>query len=259
MERLEDNDDFVEASNEQKRRDFRGFFPGMFTMGNLVCGFIAVISVSQGKEIEACWFIILAAFLDMLDGKVARLANADSRFGVELDSLADFSSFGIAPAFLVYSIKLENLGEWGWALSIVYIMSASYRLARYNLLAQSDEKKNFLGLPVPAAALAMVAYVIFCEEVWGSLQYSEYLVTMIVLFSALMVSQVEYFSAPDRPARLQLALLVIVGVGLFWNARLVLFPSLALYILYGMVREGVRLSNLGVEKVRSRNSRGDVI
>ena len=176
----------------------RGFLPGMFTMGNVACGFLAILSAFDGRITQACWFVILAGFLDALDGKVARLSGSTSQFGVELDSLADFLSFGVAPAVIVYVIKLQELGDWRFIISLVYILAAAYRLARYNLLADSDEKKDFLGLPVPAAAFGLVSYVIFCYSIWGQLEYSEVLITMIVLLAFLMVSQVQYEAVPDR-------------------------------------------------------------
>lgn len=237
------------------RRDYRGFFPGVFTMGNLVCGFIAVLTASDGEIITACWFILLAAFLDLLDGKVARLAGADSRFGVELDSLADFMSFGIAPAFLMHTLKLGSMGRWGWIISVVYIMAAGYRLARYNLMSQSEEKRNFLGMPVPVAALGPVTFVIFSYQIWGELQYSEYLISMMILFSGLMVSQVEFEAVPDRfgrSDRVKLILAILIIVALVINAKLTLFPIIAAYILTNLVRESHRLYNRGVDKVRSR-------
>jgi len=234
----------------------RGFVPGTFTMGNVVCGFLAILSAFEGHITTACWFIILAGFLDALDGKVARLSGGTSQFGVELDSLADFLSFGVAPAILVYSIKLNDLGKWGWIISIVYIMAASYRLARYNLMAEQEEKKDFLGLPVPAAALTLVSFIIFSYYLWNGLQYGEWLVSMIILFAFLMVSQVQYDAFPDRfdtqQARLKLVFLVAAGIVVIFKPRLLLFPLFSLYILFGMVREGYRLLNVGVGKVTGR-------
>lgn len=242
-------------SPDAPRRDFRGFFPGVFTMGNLLCGFISVISVAEGEIITGCWFIILAAALDLLDGKVARIAGGESRFGIELDSLADFSSFGIAPAFLAYSVKLGSMGKMGWVVGVVYIMTASYRLARYNVMAQDEEKKYFLGLPVPAAALALVSFVLFSEEIWGSLQYLEYLVAIVIVSSGLMVSQVIYEAIPDRPRPGLLIFGFLCAAALIWQPKLVLFPLIAGFIMYGMVREAFRLSSKGVAKARSMSSR----
>ncbi len=237
-------------------------------MGNVVCGFLAILSAFEGNITTACWFVILAGFLDALDGKIARLSGGASQFGVELDSLADFLSFGVAPATLVHSIKLNSLGKWGWVISIVYIMAAAYRLARFNLLADTEEKKDFLGLPVPGAAVTLVAYIIFSYHLWGELQYGEWLVSMIILFAFLMVSQVQYDSFPDNfdtpQNRLKLAVLVIAGVVVIFQPRLLLFPVFALYILFGMAREMYRLFHIGVGKVtgrsydRRKNDRGNI-
>ncbi len=228
----------------------------MFTMGNVVCGFISILSSFEGHVTTACWFVVLAAFLDALDGKVARLSGGTSQFGVELDSLADFLSFGVAPAVIVYAIKLADLGKWGWIISIVYIMAAAYRLARYNVMADVDEKKDFVGLPVPAAAVTLVSFVILAFRLWGRLEYDELLVSMIILFSFLMVSQVQYDSIPEsfhsRASRIKLLLLLLGGVVVIFSPRLLLFPMLACYILFGMTREFYRLFHMGVGKVTGR-------
>jgi len=244
---------------------YRGIFPGTFTMGNVVCGFIAILTTFEGHITTACWFIILAGFLDALDGKIARLSNGTSQFGVELDSLADFLSFGVAPAFLVYAIKFSSLGKWGWVPPIVFIMAAAYRLARFNLLADTEEKKDFIGLPVPMAALVVVSFIIFSYYLWDGLEYGELLISMIILLSFLMVSQVQYDTLPERfntaTDRIKLAILLAAGVAIIFNPRLLLFPIISLYILYGMIRELYRLFNVGVGKVtahsyRRRKSKG---
>lgn len=236
--------------------NYRGLFPGTFTMGNVVCGFLAILSAFEGHITTACWFVILAGFLDALDGKVARLSGGASHFGVELDSLADFLSFGVAPATLVYAIKLNSLGKWGWVISIVYIMAAAYRLARFNLLADTEEKKDFVGLPVPSAAVTLVSYIIFSYYLWDGLEYGELLVSMIILFAFLMVSQVQYDAFPEnfetRQNRIKLLILVLTGIVVVIQPRLLLFPVVALYILFGMAREMYRLFHVGVGKVTGR-------
>ncbi|MFZ5979996.1 MAG: CDP-diacylglycerol--serine O-phosphatidyltransferase [Candidatus Zixiibacteriota bacterium] len=238
---------------------YRGIFPGTFTMGNVVCGFIAVLTTFEGNITTACWFVILAGFLDALDGKIARLSGGGTQFGVELDSLADFLSFGVAPAFLVYAIKFSSLGKWGWVPPIVFIMAAAYRLARFNLLADTEEKRDFIGLPVPMAAVAVVGFIIFNYYLWDGLQYGEILISLIVLLSFLMVSQVQYDSLPDRfntfPGRIKLIILIAAGIAVIFNPRLLLFPVVALYILFGMVRELYRLFYVGVGKVTAHNYR----
>lgn len=235
---------------------YREIFPGTFTMGNVVCGFLSILSAFEGNITTACWFVVLAAFLDVLDGKIARLSGGSTRFGVELDSLADFLSFGVAPAVIMFTIKLHTLGRWGWIISIVYIMASSYRLARYNLLAETEEKRDFVGLPVPVAAIALVSYVIFSYHLWDRLEYSQLVVSMILLFAFLMVSQVKYESIPERfdsrQKRIQLAIMLLSAVMVIVMPRLLLFPVITMYILYGMVREFLRMFTRGVERVTGR-------
>lgn len=232
----------------------------MFTFGNIFCGFLSIISAAEGEPLNAAWFIILGGLLDGLDGKVARLSGGATEFGKELDSLADFITFGVAPAFLIYSFKLNSLGNWGWIIGMVYITAAGYRLARYNLLATSDEKKHFLGLPVPAAALALSTFIIMCYHLWGSVEYGEFLISMTILFSALMVSQVEYESVPDnfntRENRIKLVYIVVLAVAALIKPRLLMFPILMLYIVYGLVKEGVRIYRIAVPGSKGINGRG---
>lgn len=241
---------------------YREIFPGTFTMLNAVCGYISILLTLDGEFINACWFIILAGFLDALDGKVARLSGVSSRFGIELDSLADFSSFGVAPAVLIYSLKLEALGKLGWIIiTAIYIMAAGYRLAKFNLYAETEEKKDFVGLPVPGAALTLVSFVIFCYYLWGSMQYPEMVVAMIILFAFLMVSQVQYDTLPDEfttfPQKMKLLIAIAGAVAVILKPRLVLFPFFGFYILHGMVRELYRLFARGVEKVKGRSNNHD--
>ncbi len=225
--------------------NYRPIFPNIFTTGNLICGFLSIISAAEGDPTQAAWFVILAGFLDALDGKVARFSRAASAFGKELDSLADVISFGLAPAFLVYTLKLHTLGKWGWIIGIVYISASAFRLARFNLLAQSEEKKNFLGLPVPAAGICLSTFVIFCYYVWGRIEYSEYLISMMVLFSALMVSRVEYDTIPDtfhtRQDRIKLLYIVILALAALIRPRLLMFPVFSVYIAVGLVKEAIRI------------------
>jgi len=221
---------------------YREIFPGTFTMLNAVCGFISILLIMEGETINACWFIVLAGFLDALDGRVARLSGVTSKFGIELDSLADFLSFGAAPAVLINSLKLEALGKLGWIIiSAIYIMAAGYRLAKFNLYADTEEKKEFVGLPVPGAALTLVTFVIFCYKIWGQVHYPELVVSMIILFALLMVSQVEYDTFPEEfntmQGRLKLLVLIVAAVAVILKPRLVLFPVFSLYILFGMLRE----------------------
>ena len=229
-------------------------------MLNAVCGFISILLTLDGEILNACWFVLLAGFLDALDGRVARLSGVSSRFGIELDSLADFLSFGVAPCVLIYSLKLPVLGKLAWIIiGSVFIMAAGYRLAKFNLYADTEEKREFVGLPVPAAALALVGFIIFCYELWGQVEYAQYLILMIILFAFLMISQVEYDTLPEDfrtpGGRIKLLVVITAVIAVILSPRLLLFPVFALYILFGMLRELYRIFARGVVKVTGRNNR----
>lgn len=229
--------------------NYRPIFPNIFTAGNIFCGFLSLIYAAEGKPTAAAWLIVFAGILDAFDGKVARLSGGATDLGKELDSLADFISFGIAPAFLIHTFKLNVFGDGGLIIGLMYITASGYRLARFNLLSASDEKKNFLGLPVPIAAMALIGYIIFCYNIWGQIEYAEYLIIMMILFSALMVSQVEYFALPDnfntRENRIKLLYIIVPAIACIIKPRLLIFPVFLIYILLGLVMEGVRIVKNG--------------
>lgn len=222
-------------------RNFRGIFPGMFTMGNLFCGFLAILSCMDGEVEHACRFILLGFFLDGLDGLVARVSHGATRFGVELDSLADLVTFGLAPAILVYSFKLKLLGRWGWVLGFVFVMCGAFRLARYNLTTKSGPRRGFEGLPIPAAASLVVSYTMFSYDLWDQLRFVKFLVVMVIVSSGLMVSSVPY---EDKPTswrtirdRIKFVYLFVGVLAIIIDLPKTLFPLVVVYVLSGVVRE----------------------
>ena len=239
-------------------RNYRGVFPGVFTMGNVVCGFMSILSAFEGNIATACWMIVLAAFLDALDGKIARLSGGASQFGVELDSLADIISFGVAPATLIYQIQLSPLAKFNWIVPVIFLMAAAYRLARFNLCAETEEKRDFVGLPVPMAALACVTYLLFCHAVWEELRYSQAAVMGTLVLSFLMVSRIQYDAIPEeiRSPENRVKMLILIGAGaiLLIHPSLLLFPICASYILFGIIREVYRLFAKGVVRMAGRNA-----
>lgn len=151
--------------------------PTLFTSGNLVCGTLACFSAARdalllqvpgdmslppGKEpfVAACWLVGFAAFFDFFDGLVARLTRSTSAFGKELDSLSDLVSFGMAPATILYLSMLRSQG-WGLPVAVAFVVCGGLRLARYNVSASREEKHEFKGLPIPAAGVTLVSYVVF--------------------------------------------------------------------------------------------------
>jgi CDP-diacylglycerol--serine O-phosphatidyltransferase len=169
--------------------------PNLFTTGNLFCGFWAIISVFQEKFFYAAVAILLASVFDVLDGKVARLSGATSKFGVQYDSLADLVSFGIAPALLAFSWALRPYGKFGWLAAFLFVVCGALRLARFNVQSSSGEVKYFKGLPIPAAALMIALTILLYLELIETDWVKDIAVlAMIYVLAFLMVSNVRYFS-----------------------------------------------------------------
>jgi len=136
--------------------------PSLFTIGNMAFGFFAIFAAFNKEFSMAGWFIIGSMVMDALDGRIARLVNGESSFGVEMDSLADFLSFALAPAFIMYMFHLKDFGFWGYPVAFVYALCGALRLARFNVLSHEGKasKQYFAGLPVPAAAGILASFVI---------------------------------------------------------------------------------------------------
>lgn len=230
---------------KQRMVAYRGIVPGTFTMGNLICGFFAIVSAAAGSFETASWLILLAVFLDALDGRIARLSGSSSEIGKQLDGLADIISFGVAPALMVYYVTPRALSDFAWLVPIVFLMAAAFRLARYNLLADSDEKQDFLGLPVPFAASVISTYILFSHRLWGEMRYGDWLTGGVVLCSFLMVSEVIFDTYPEgfryRKDRVKLVVLILAGLLVVVDPRLMLFPVVVAYVFFAMIREAYRL------------------
>jgi CDP-diacylglycerol---serine O-phosphatidyltransferase len=188
---------FQRSFNKEPRRYPRGVFllPSLFTVGNMFCGYACIVYSMTGRLETAAPFIGIAIILDMLDGRIARLTNSTSAFGVEFDSLADVISFGVAPAVLAFSWGLSELGQVGWAAGFIFLSATSIRLARFNVQSATHvDKRYFLGMPSPAAA-GVVGSTIFAfpELPNGPVQTLAAVAAMLVP-AALMVSTIRYRS-----------------------------------------------------------------
>jgi len=222
--------------------------PSAFTLGNLFFGFWSIVSAFNGNFRWAGWFIVFAAILDMLDGRVARLSKTNSRFGAELDSLVDVISFGVAPALLMYFLDFASGGRFAWVLCYIYVVAVALRLARYNVLADSKPTPGwFTGMPSPAAGCTLAVYYPFSQTEWyrASLAYLDLqhqgLVVLILLLSVLMVSNVKYPRFPAIGLRtvrgvfgLTVHLAILLG-GLLAPEHF-LFPLGLFYMVFGAGR-----------------------
>src|SRR5215204_6833888 len=146
---------FGRRRTDRPNRFRRGVYllPSLFTVANLFCGYACVVYATRADFDTAALFIGVAMVLDTLDGFFARLTNSSSAFGVQLDSLADVVSFGMAPAILAFTWGLWPLQRLGWAAGFIYVTAAAMRLARFNIQTLTAiDKRYFVGMPSPAAA-----------------------------------------------------------------------------------------------------------
>jgi CDP-diacylglycerol--serine O-phosphatidyltransferase len=220
--------------------------PNLFTTGNLFCGFWAIISVFQEKFEYAAYAILLASVFDVLDGIVARLSRATSKFGVQYDSLADLVSFGIAPALLAFSWALRPYGKFGWLAAFLFVACGALRLARYNVMAASGETKYFKGLPIPAAAsMIAVTILLYFELIEKGGVKDVVILVMIYTLAFLMVSNIRYFSlkelglAKRKPLSsfvFVLLSVIVVAIVVAMAPALILFCSVLFYVLAGPAR-----------------------
>jgi CDP-diacylglycerol--serine O-phosphatidyltransferase len=168
--------------------------PSLFTTGNLLCGYVAIIRSLQGDYEWAALALFIAALLDRVDGWVARLTRTSSDFGVQLDSLSDIISFGMAPALVVYLWGLSQMPK-PWSLApFLYLAAGATRLARFNIQAPSQDRRYFVGLPIPAAACVLAACVFYSPSRVTDRVASGLLALLVVVLGALMVSRLRYRS-----------------------------------------------------------------
>jgi len=250
--------------------------PNLMTAGNLFCGFMAVVNciharlagtaddglylaATAGDHYRyAVYFIFGAALFDMLDGRLARMGGRESLFGAEFDSLADVVSFGMAPAFLMFFLILSPSQEFPWfrdiggGIGFFYLLCAAMRLARFNVITnpllhqgKKESNKDFIGLPVPAAAGTVAAIVLFLLKLGDddkSLnRFALVLPFLMVLIAFLMMSTVRYPSGKNVDLQTQtrfrtlVALLALIGLGIIFK-EVVLLALFLGYIFFGLIR-----------------------
>jgi CDP-diacylglycerol---serine O-phosphatidyltransferase len=222
----------------------RAVVPSLFTTLNIFCGFLSILSINQGLFYNGAWFIILAAIFDSLDGVMARITKSSSQFGVELDSLADVVSFGIAPSFMVYQAYLSTLENWGIIIAALPVIFGAIRLARFNVQLVGFDKDYFNGLPIPMQAITVCAFILhyYGDGVGLTGWTGQGLVVLVLVLSFLMVSHVKYDTIPKMSKRQikahpwkMVGLLAGMLIIIFSKGTL-LFLMLVLYIVFGIIR-----------------------
>lgn len=222
--------------------------PSALTTGNIFCGFYAVTSAALGDIQTAAVVIGLSVLLDGFDGRIARLTGATSQFGLQLDSLADAISFGIAPAFLLWAWKLKDLTfssvHLGWIACFLFMVCGVMRLARFNV--QSPELKHFVGLPIPGGAGVLAAMTYFTTHPvyrnWSFFQSSYFpwfLAILTTLLGLSMVSTLRYPSFKSLNLKaghsyLNILLLAVIIAGIRFFSHEVLLALASVYFLSGI-------------------------
>jgi CDP-diacylglycerol--serine O-phosphatidyltransferase len=203
--------------------------PSLFTLANLFCGWSCVVYAMRGELETAAPFIGVALVLDMLDGRIARMTGTASEFGLQLDSLADIVSFGMAPAVLAYAWGLAPLGRLGWAVGFLFVTAAALRLARFNIQKNTD-KRYFVGLASPAAGAIIAATVFYYPPGLPEKPMAYLAVALVLVPALLMVSTIRFrsFKTIDIGIRRRYQTLIVLAAGV---ALLVTYPQIVLLVM----------------------------
>lgn len=183
----------------------RGYIPAAATAANISMGFTAAIVAADGAYDVAVYLLVVAVLLDMLDGRLARMLNATSTFGKQLDSFCDVLSFGAAPALLVYLALLRQLGFIGLAAALTYLLATVYRLARFNILSDPHAKsRRTLGVPAPVGAGYLMVLTLMRDQIdplWGAV--------VVVAGAAAMISR---WRLPELKGAGAVSAALVVGI-----------------------------------------------
>lgn len=259
--------------NDPHRKPRRGIYllPNLFTTAGLFAGFYSILAAMAGDFGNAAVAIFVAMVMDGLDGRVARLTNTTSDFGMEYDSLTDMVAFGVAPALVVYQWSLHSLGSWGsfglkigWLGAFVYTASTALRLARFNTQVGTADKHYFQGLPSPSAA-ALVAGMVWFGNDFGFAgdELSLFALVITVFAGVLMVSNVRYYSFKQVDLRGRIRFLHVLILALAFpliaiNPALVVFGGFLVYVASGPVLTLVWIRRHRAERART-GEEGDAV
>ncbi len=220
---MQENKKFKIVSTKRTRY----ILPNIITLVGVCLGISSIkFSLDQNFSI-AVIFILLAAILDALDGRIARLIKGTSDFGKELDSLTDFVSFGIAPAFIIYFWKLNSLGKIGWVITLIFSICCVLRLARFNLTKISTNEQwkmnYFEGIPSPIGAILILLPLIFDLSNFGKfLDLSPITPFLMVIVSVLLISKIPTYSFKKISVQPKLTIFILFGCGISF-ASLIFF------------------------------------
>jgi CDP-diacylglycerol--serine O-phosphatidyltransferase len=246
---MQEQSNHKEELRELVRMRKRGMYvyalPNMLTSMNLLLGYLSILASMEGRYERAAWAILLASIFDMLDGRVARLTNTTSRFGVEYDSLCDLVSFGVAPSLMIYYAGLKPFGRIGIVAAVVFALCGALRLARFNVMAEVLPKSYFQGLPIPMASLTLCTATFFAREIGLPIDHSIFFLALTASLGLLMVSTFKFPSFKDVHMRHRrpftpIAFSFAAFVALISWFEIAAFLLLISYILFSLAFDLIR-------------------
>jgi CDP-diacylglycerol--serine O-phosphatidyltransferase len=215
--------------------------PNLFTAASIFMGILSIINSVKGNFELSAILIVASMIFDGLDGRVARLTNTTSQFGVEFDSLADVVAFGVAPAMLVYFYTGIDYSKFGVLVAAIFVIFGAIRLARFNISTASTEPSVFIGIPIPAAAVFVTMWVTLFNEYHLKSEYSLYLLFATLLADILMVSNIRYSSFKklnlNKRNSIKILVIIIIILSLAYVFTIeILTLLITSYILSGLIR-----------------------
>jgi len=232
--------------------------PNLITLSSMFAGFYSIVASLNSDYEKAAWAIMIASIFDVLDGWVARITHTATKFGIEIDSLSDVISFGVAPGILAYTWTLSSFGRIGWLGSFFLVACAALRLARFNVQMGGAEKKHFTGLPTPASALVIATTVLAYDEFIAILENLKlvrladvvgkdyWVLALTFLLAGLMVSNITYHSLKEANLRERRPFGILVVIAAFlalvaYHPALVLFFVSMAYVALGLAEAFYKL------------------
>ena len=231
---MEENKKFKLVSSKKTRY----LLPNILTLGGVCLGISSIKFSIDGNYSLAVIFILLAAILDALDGRIARLIKGTSEFGKELDSLTDFVSFGIAPVFILYFWELNNYGKLGWAITLIYSVCCVLRLARFNL-TKIDEKQlwksnYFEGVPSPAGGILILMPLIFeLSDLNLNFNITNFTPYFTILIAVLLVSKIPTLSLKEISISPKTTVFILLGIGTIFIS--LLYYTFETLLAFGLI------------------------
>ncbi|MDR1928944.1 MAG: CDP-diacylglycerol--serine O-phosphatidyltransferase [Endomicrobium sp.] len=249
--------------------------PSLFTCANISCGFLSIISSINGYFTKAAWLVVFAIIFDIIDGRIARFTKTTSEFGIQLDSLSDMLSFGVAPSIIMYQLVLNSMGKLGISVAVFFVLCSALRLAKFNTATSKRSlviNASFMGLPTPASAGFLISFVLSYELfITNSEQQSLTFKTipilmknmpiffslmpiMMVILSLLEVSNIPYLSFKKvklfKPKIFRfLVLLVSLILLIIAFPQNIIFILFVLYVFSGIFGIGMKYYRIIKKKI----------